>query len=136
LLPAIGERHNEADQGANMKNRKTTLFASALLILAATIGIAAPVDGEWDLSLTAPEGATYFKMTIAIDGEAASGMVGEVAFNGSYKDGNLKLTGDYYVPEAGYNAVLDLDMRLDGEVLTGTATWDMYTADVLGKRSE
>ena len=119
-----------------MKIRITTLFATAVFILVATTGFAAPVDGDWKLSLTAAEGATYFTMTIAVDGESASGMVGEAEFSGSYKDGNLKLTGDYYVPEAGYNAVLDLDMRLDGEVLTGTATWDMYTADVLGKRSE
>ena len=117
---------------------KTTrnVFLIALLVGFSALGAAASVDGDWNLSLTAPEGATYFRMAIAVDGENASGKVGEADFSGSYKDGNLKLTGDYYVPEAGYNAVLDLDMRLEGDELTGTATWDMYTADVLGKRAE
>ena len=117
--------------------QRTRAACTALLVTLLAVGAsAATVDGDWKLSLTAAEGATYFTMTIAVDGDSASGMVGEAEFSGSYKDGSLKLTGDYYVPEAGYNAVLDLDMRLDGEVLTGTATWDMYTADVLGKRSE
>ena len=112
-----------------------TIFAALFAVLA-IVSAAATVDGDWNLSLTAPEGATYFRMTIAVDGESASGTVGETAFGGSYRDGNLKLTGDYYVPEAGYVAILDLDMRLEGDMLPGTATWDMYTADVLGKRVE
>ena len=88
-----------------------TIFA-ALFALLAIVSAASTVDGDWNLSLTAPEGATYFKMTIAVDGESASGTVGETAFGGSYRDGNLKLTGDYYVPEAGYVAILDLDIFL------------------------
>jgi hypothetical protein len=118
-----------------LRGIKNTSLAFLLTAIALTAA-AANVDGDWNLSLTAPEGATYFKMTIAIDGETATGMVGEAAFSGTYRDGSLMLTGDYYVVEAGYNSTLNLDMRLEDDVLTGTATWDIYTADVLGKRPE
>ncbi len=111
----------------------TTLAA---LMMLSTLASSAAVDGDWNLSLTAAEGSTYFMMSIAVDGEDAKGNVGEALFSGTYMDGNLKLTGDYYVMEAGYTSKLDLDVRLDGDQLKGTAAWDVYTADVLGKRPE
>lgn len=38
--------------------------------------------------------------------------------------------------EAGYISKLDMAVSMQGELLKGTATWDIYTADVLGKRPE
>jgi len=104
--------------------------------LLCSLALAATVDGDWSMSLTAPEGATYFNMTIEVDGENATGYVGEALFSGTYKEGMLNLTGDYYVSEAGYISVLNMEMALDGEQLKGLASWDVYTADVLGKRPE
>ena len=117
-----------------MKNAVCATGIVAGLIYSLAIG--ATIEGDWAMALTAPEGATYFTMTVAVTGEAATGHVGETVLSGTYVDGSLKLKGDYYVVEAGYTSKLDMDIRLDGEQLTGRATWDMYTADVSGKRPD
>ena len=111
-----------------------------MLAMAATLMVACAstpaVNGAWEVAVTAPEGATYFTMSVAVDGEEASGMVGEEPFSGTYTDGELKLSGDYYVPEAGYSAELNMDIRLEDDQLTGTATWDQFSADVSATRVE
>lgn len=120
-----------------MKNIiRTALLALMLSGLASLAVSAAAVDGDWNLSLTAPEGATYFTITIETEGEQARGKAGEAMFSGTYSNGKLQLTGDYFVMEAGYASTLDMDIELEGEQLKGTATWDTYTADVLGTRPE
>ena len=53
---------------------------------------------------------------------------------GSFDDGELKLAGEFYVMEAGYTSKLDMTVSMQGEQLKGTATWDIYIADVLGNR--
>ena len=96
----------------------------------------ATVDGDWNVSLTAAEGSTHFRMTVEVDGTNAKGHVGDAVFNGSFSDGKLSLAGEFYVMEAGYTSKLDMTVSMQGELLKGTATWDIYTADVLGKRPE
>ena len=59
----------------------------AMSFLAIT-AYSATIDGRWKMSLTAPEGSTYFTMTVELDGESANGHVGEALFNGTYKDGD------------------------------------------------
>jgi len=107
---------------------------AALLVLGAWRIAAAGVDGDWTLVLTAPEGATEFTMSIAVDGSDVFGRVGDAEFTGTLDGERMRLAGDLFVPEAGYVAPLDLDLRLDGEELRGIATWDVYTANVVGKR--
>lgn len=116
------------------KTVRNLLIAFFLGLSASMAYAVADIDGEWNVSLTAPEGATYFKMTVASDGEMVTGRIGETVLSGTYIDGRLKLKGDYYVVEAGYTSKLDMDIRLQGDRLQGKATWDMYTADVSGKR--
>ncbi len=113
------------------------LFYTALISLVA-IGnaIAADVDGEWSVAMNSAEGGTVIPMTISIDGEMAKAMVGQDELSGTYRDGELKLTGPLYVPEAGMSATLDMTAKLDGDHLKGTANWDMYTANVLGTRKD
>jgi hypothetical protein len=77
-------------------------------LVALTLGACAaappPVNGTWDVAVTAPEGATYFTMDVTVEGEEAKGMIGDEAFSGTFIDGTLTMTGPYYVPEAGYSA--------------------------------
>jgi len=96
----------------------------------------ATVDGDWNISLTAAEGSTHFKMTVEIDDADAKGHVGDAVFSGSFDDGKLRLAGEFYVMEAGYTSKLDMTVSMQGEQLKGTASWDIYTADVLGTRPE
>lgn len=112
---------------------------SPKIIFLATLALAAcasapAVNGDWDVVLTAPEGQTGFAMSVVVDGETAIATAGDHTFNGTYRDGKLTLKGDYYVPEAGYSAELDMDMRLEDDRLRGSATWDQFSADVAGSR--
>ena len=108
-------------------------FAALLLGACAT---APAVNGDWDVTLTAPEGQTGFTMSVVVDGENATATAGQHTFDGTFRDGKLKLKGDYYVAEAGYSAPLDMDIELADDKLKGSATWDQYSADVDGSRAE
>ena len=95
-----------------------------------------PVNGDWDIILTAAEGSTGFPINIVASGEEASATGGDTEFTGTWIDGELRLSGDFFVPEAGYTATLDMTIRVDDDKLTGSATWDQFQADVSGERAE
>lgn len=105
----------------------------ALFFMTSSV-FAADVDGDWNVTMSAAEGATMLTMTITVDGETATATAGEDELTGTYKNGELKLEGLLYIPEAGMSSDLDMTAKLDGDELTGTANWDMYTADVIGTR--
>ena len=107
----------------------------AAILLAACASAPPPVNGDWDLMLTAAEGSTGFPITIEAIGTEATATGGDAEFTGTWIDGELTLTGDFFVPEAGYAAPLDMQIRVDNDQLKGTATWDQFQIDVLGTRS-
>lgn len=112
----------------------------AAIVIAATliVGCAStpPVNGDWDIMLTAAEGSTGFPISILAHGSEASATGGDAEFSGTWEGGELRLTGEFFVPEAGYAAPLDMTMQLEDGQLKGTATWDQFEADVLGTRSD
>lgn len=115
-----------------MNINKTTMLLAALAL--AACASAPAVNGPWDVTLSAPEGQTEFTMNVVVDGDTAMATAGEHTFSGTFRDGNLKLTGDYYVPEAGYSAELDMEMELEEDELRGSATWDQFSARATGSR--
>ena len=115
---------------------RMTLLGSVLAaFLLAACASTPPVNGDWDLMLTAAEGSTGFPITIEASGTEAAASGGDAEFTGTWMDGELKLVGEFFVPEAGYAAPLDMTIRVEGDELVGTATWDQFEADVLGQRS-
>ncbi|HRW28460.1 MAG: hypothetical protein KDF58_10915 [Alphaproteobacteria bacterium] len=102
--------------------------------LMASTAFAADVDGNWSISMTAAEGATMVSMSVAVSGEVATAMIGSDTLAGTYKNGELKLTGPMYVPEAGMSSTLNMIARYNSDQLIGTAVWDVYDIDVLGTR--
>ena len=113
---------------------KILTLAMTATLLVACAAAPPPVVGDWDVTLTAPEGQTGFTMSVAVDGETATATAGSHSFEGTYRDGKLNLMGDFYVPEAGYSATLDMDIQYSEEALNGSATWDQFSADVDGSR--
>lgn len=111
-------------------------FAAITAIIFFGCASAPPVNGNWDLTLMAAEGSTGFPITIEANGNQASATGGGTEFAGTWEDGVLNLKGDFFVPEAGYSAELDMRVRVVGEQLKGSATWDQFEADVTGDRSE
>lgn len=116
-----------------MRPTLTQLLAALVLTACAT---APPVNGEWDLMLTAPEGSTGFPISIEANGTDATASGGGSEFSGTWMDGELRLTGEFFVPEAGYAAELDMTMRVEDDQLRGSATWDQFQADLLGTRPQ
>ncbi|MDG1708871.1 MAG: hypothetical protein P8H03_08915, partial [Emcibacteraceae bacterium] len=96
-----------------MIKRFITALAASLLLI--TSAFAADVDGEWDIMLSASEGAATVPMSITVDGEIAKAMADGEELVGTYKDGELKLEGPYYVPEAGMSSTLDINATLEGD---------------------
>lgn len=111
-----------------------TIMASALLMLSSAS--AADVDGNWNVMFSSAEGGAMVPMEIKVDGENVTAMADGDELRGTYKDGELKLKGPMYVPEAGMSATLDMTAKLEGNDLVGKATWDMYVASVLGTRTD
>lgn len=111
------------------------LYGTFISLLFTCTALAAEVDGEWDMVMSAAEGATMVTMTITVDGEIAHATAGTDKFTGTYKDGKLTLKGALYVPEAGMSSNMDLAADLVNDALTGTVNWDMYVADLVGTRS-
>ena len=114
-------------------NRLASLLAA--LFFAACASAPPPVNGEWDLMLTAAEGSTGFPISIEANGTEATASGGDADFTGTWMNGELQLSGEFFVPEAGYAAPLDMTMRIENDELVGPATWDQFDIDVLGQRS-
>ncbi|MDA9770623.1 hypothetical protein N9D02_06240 [Emcibacteraceae bacterium] len=114
--------------------RLITIVATVLLMISSAT--AADVDGNWNVMFSSAEGGVMVPMEIKVDGENVTAMADGDELTGTYKDGELKLKGPMYVPEAGMSATLDMTAKLEGEDLVGKATWDMYVASVLGTRTE
>ena len=109
-----------------------SLLAATLLVACASAP--PPVNGDWDLMLMAAEGSTGFPISIEAVGDQATASGGDAEFTGTWNDGELRLSGEFFVPEAGYAAPLNMTIRVEGEQLKGTATWDQFEADVTADR--
>jgi len=107
------------------------LYATSLMISSV---LAADVEGDWNMIMSAAEGAAMVPMTITVDGETATATAGQDKFTGTYKNGKLKLKGSLYVPDAGMSSTMGLTATLVGDQLKGIVNWDMYVADLVGTR--
>lgn len=117
-------------------HRHVLSVLSALAMLAvATAARAADLDGTWRFDLSAAEGEHSFTITLEVDGDEVTGTAGDESFTGTFKDGKLTLSGEHYVGEAGYSALLEITATLEGERLRGNATWDMFEASMTGRRT-
>lgn len=114
-----------------MKKILISFIATFFMI---STSMAADADGTWNVSLMAPEGGSQDELTVTTDGETANATLGTEDLTGTYIDGVLKLKGSVFSPEAGMSAELDMTANIDGDTISGTATWDMYNLNVNGTR--
>jgi hypothetical protein len=112
-----------------------------LLVILLTVAVlstssvsAQSIDGNWTLDLSASEGEHSFDLTLAVDGETLTGTSGDEIFEGTLKDGVIELSGEHYIGEAGFVAVLSITGTFDADAIKGTGSWDAYVVDVSGRR--
>ncbi len=116
--------------------RRPWLVALPLLLGFARPLQAQDVSGTWKVELSAQQGGDAFTLTLTVKGEDVSGTIGDdETLTGTFKDGRLELSGQHYVDQAGYAALLEMEGTVDGDRIRGTASWDGYAADMEGRRA-
>ena len=74
------------------------------------------------------------RLVAEADGEAVTAMMGKSELKGTIKDGELKLKGKFYADEAGYEAEFAVTGKVDGDKMTGDASWDAYDMTFVATR--
>ena len=117
---------------------------SGLLAVVAFLGVALlptnaaaqSLDGTWVFELTAAEGGHSFEVTLEIDGESITGTVpGDEQLTGTVSDEGFELSGQHYIDQAGYSGALNISGKLDGEEITGDASWEGFPLSLTGRRA-
>jgi len=100
-------------------------LAAVLLLGAAALGNAqsADVSGDWEITITSPQGSRTMKVTLKQTGDLVKGAVqtqgGELVLDGTVKGGELKLA--FTVPFQGNPLLITLTAPADGTALKGAA---------------
>src|SRR5262245_13609446 len=104
---------------------RAMLVASLALLLAAPAFAQTSVTGDWDVSLTSPQGTNSVKVTLTQDGEKVKGLfktqMGELPFEGTLTGSDLKFS--YILPFQGQMIEITMTGKVEGESITGTANF-------------
>ena len=119
-----------------MKTIARVLMTVLAIALLAQFALAAGVEGKWSFVFSGEGGDYPFDFTITGDGDNVVCTSGESELKGSFKDGALDVTGDFYVADAGYSAPLTIKGKLADEKLSGDATWDVYQTTFTATKAE
>jgi hypothetical protein len=120
--------------------RSIVSLAAACLLAAASAFAQTSVAGDWDVTITSPQGANTVRVTLKQDGEKVTGIFrspqGELPFEGG------TLTGDeikfaFSVPFQGAPLLITLTGKVDGANVTGKADFGGFAeGDWTAKRAE
>lgn len=105
----------------------------ALILIAASSGLLAGVDGTWNLVFLTEAGDRPVSITLKSDGENVSGPMMNQEMKGTFRDGKLSLKiPDFYSPEAGMKAEFALEGVVTGDKVAGTWRFGDYTGAMKG----
>jgi hypothetical protein len=107
-----------------------------VLLLAAQTAAAADLNGNWRFVFSNFEGDFPRTISLEVDGEKVTGKHDEEVFTGTFKDGQLELSGKHYAGEAGYSSTLTISGKFEGEELKGDGRWDTYSLTFVAERVE
>lgn len=114
---------------------RTLISLSAALLAVAPLAHASEVDGAWDMVYQTDQGPRTASMTVTTDGENVTAVMGETELSGTYRDGQLELSGEHYAAEAGYTATVTLTAHLEGDELKGEWEWSEYSSTFVATRA-
>jgi hypothetical protein len=105
--------------------RAGILVATLALFLAVPAQAQTNVNGDWDVSITSPQGTNSVKVTLTQDGEKVKGLfktqMGELPFEGTLTGTDLKFA--YTLPFQGQMIDITMTGKVDGDGITGTANF-------------
>ncbi len=111
------------------------ILCSLVLLLVAQTAQAADLAGKWRFVLSNYDGDFPRTISLEVEGEKVTGKLGNEMLKGTYKDGQLELSGKHYAGEAGYESTLTLSGKFEGEQLKGDAKWDSYSLTFVATRT-
>ena len=106
------------------------------LILLTQVAVAASLSGKWNFVFYTEDSEYPKTIVLTTQGDHVTAKIADTVLEGTYKDGKLELTGDYYAEEAGYKAMLKLSGKLAGDQIKGNATWDYYQLTFTANRAK
>lgn len=105
--------------------------------LSAPAAASVDVNGLWNFVLITEVGDKAAQVSVKADGETVSGLAGEQAVSGSFKDGVLILVmKDFYSPDAGFKADLRLQGKVNGKEIAGSWSFGEYSGPLKGAKGE
>ena len=111
-----------------MKNRTNLVhlvIACLLALLLAPTTFAGELDGTW--SFVFDRGDHSRDITLKVAGEKVTGKMNDEIYTGTFKAGQLELSGKHHASETGYADELKISGKLEDGKLEGTATWGQYS---------
>lgn len=113
-------------------------LACALILAASATAQSVDVTGDWDLTITSPNGTRSSKATLKQDGEKLSGMFksqrGELPITGSIKGKAIKLS--YTVKFQDQDLAITMTGNVDGDAMKGEADFGGFAqGEWSGKRA-
>ena len=112
------------------------MFCSLLLLVAVQTAAAADLSGNWRFVFSSFEGDFPRTISLEVDGEKVTGKHDEEVYKGTFKDGQLEISGKHYASEAGYSSTLSISGEFEGKELKGKGSWDTYSLTFVAKRVE
>jgi FlaG/FlaF family flagellin (archaellin) len=121
-------------RSSNAFKPRRLLIAVALLLAAATIALAADVDGQWTGSIDGPNGSMALTFTFKTQGTALTGTVDSP--NGSLPISDGKIDGDKISFKTQFNGdVIDHEGTVSGDTMQLKVTGPWGESDLTLKRS-
>jgi hypothetical protein len=123
-----------------MNRARVSLAAAAFLFVSASAFAQTSVAGDWDVTITSPQGANTVRVTLKQDGDKVSGIFkspqGELPFEGGTITGD-EITFAFSVPFQGAPLLITLTGKVDGANVTGKADFGGFAeGDWSAKRAE
>jgi hypothetical protein len=102
------------------------ILTTALALVSAMPALAqTSVSGDWDVTVTSPQGTNTVKVTLTQDGEKVKGLfktqMGELPFEGTLTGTDLKFA--YTLPFQGQMIDITMTGRVEGDAINGTANF-------------
>lgn len=117
------------------KHVHITLCVLALLLLEQT-AVAADLNGKWDFVFDTEVGIYESSWTLTVNGDKVTAKQDETVLTGTFRDGKLALSGEFYAAEAGYAAEMKISGKLESDQFKGDASWDVYEMTFTATRAE